>query len=70
MVDVTNELDKVKLGVSRLEKDALTWWRSCLQHNPNALTDGHANALDWALFRTELIDVFKVFTFLSRSNHD
>ena len=59
MVDVTNELDKVKLGVSRLEKDALTWWRSCLQHNLNALADGHANALDWALFRTELIDIFK-----------
>ena len=30
MVDVTSELDKVKLGVSRLEKDALTWWRSYL----------------------------------------
>ena len=59
MVDVTSELDKVKLGVSRLEKDALTWWRSYLQHNPNALIDGHANALDWAAFRAELVDVFE-----------
>ena len=26
IVGITDTLDKVKLGISRLEKDALTWW--------------------------------------------
>ena len=27
MVAVSSDTDKVKLAVTRLEKDALTWWR-------------------------------------------
>ena len=38
---ITSTLDKVKHGISRLEKDALTWWQGSLVQHPNSLIDGH-----------------------------
>ena len=40
ILGVTDTLDKVKLGISRLKKDALTWWRGFLVQHPNSLIDG------------------------------
>ena len=31
IVGITDTLNKVKLGISRLEKDALTWWQGFLE---------------------------------------
>ena len=41
IISVTDTLNKVKLGISRLEKDALTWWRVFLAQHPKSLIDGH-----------------------------
>ena len=37
-VSVSVDADKIKLAVSRLEKDALTWWRQYSQSHPDAFT--------------------------------
>ena len=41
IISVTGTLDKVQLDISRLEKDALTWWQGFLAQYPNSLIDGH-----------------------------
>ena len=50
--------DKVKLAVSRLEKDALTWWRQYdAQHTTQDAT-ALAN-LDWDTFKDEIGSAFE-----------
>ena len=41
IVGITDTLNKVKLGISRLEKDALIWWQGFLVQHPNSLADEH-----------------------------
>ena len=53
VVDLVDGSDRVKLAVSRLEKDALTWWRQYVVANPAALT-----ALDWDDFRSAIEAAF------------
>ena len=59
LVDVFNELDKVKLVVSRPEKDVRTWWPSYLLQHSDALTDGQQNMLDCQLFCDAILDTFR-----------
>ena len=40
-IGVTDTLNNIKLGISRLGKDALTWWQGFLVYLPNSLIDGH-----------------------------
>ena len=39
LVGITTESDKVKLAVSRLEKDALTWWKQYISQHNNAVAE-------------------------------
>ena len=50
IIGIMETLYKVKLGISRLEKDALTLWQGFLVQHPNSLIDGHYDMLDWVLF--------------------
>ena len=47
-------IDMVKLAVSRLEKDAFTWWRQ-LTARGGAYELG---TLEWQDFKGELVDAF------------
>ena len=53
LVGITTEGDKVKLAMSRLEKDTLTWWRQYVSHHNNAIAN-----LDWYTFKNEIGNVF------------
>ena len=54
MVGITTEGEKTKLAVSRLEKDALTWWRYYISQNNNA-----SNNLYWDTFKNEIDSAFE-----------
>ena len=45
---------KVKLAVSRLEKDDLTWWRQYVSQHNNALAN-----LDWDTFKNKIGSAFE-----------
>lgn len=54
LVGIVTESDKVKLAVSRLTKDALTWWRQYVSQHTNALAN-----LDWDTFKLEIGGAFE-----------
>ena len=54
LVGIPSEGDKVKLAVSRFEKDALSWWRQYVSQNNNAFA-----SLDYDTFKNEIGSAFK-----------
>lgn len=59
LVDVTDQQDLVRLAVSRLEKDALTWWRAYFAAHEHALEPGHQYALTWDDFKDCIAEAFE-----------
>ena len=54
LVDINSDHDRVKLAVTRCEKDALTWWRQYCATHPDAI-----NSTDWEDFKIEIEHAFE-----------
>ena len=53
LVGITTKGDQVKLAVSKLEKDTLTWWRQYVIYHNNNLTN-----LNWDTFNNKIFCAF------------
>ena len=51
---IVKPVDKVRLAVSRLERDAFTWWRQLTSRG----NEYQLGVLIWADFETELVNAF------------